>query len=180
MRNFILLILLLPCFSAACQSQPVAENPVEEKFSTIQWTGFEEAVRKNEQVKKKIFIDIYTDWCGWCKRMDATTFKNDSVIEYLNRHFHPVKINAEGRDTIRFRDHVFVYRPEFKAHEIALSLLSGKLGYPSFVLLDENYVLLHVIAGYQTAEQLLPVLQHFNENRHLNQPGQKQQEGGEN
>jgi thioredoxin-related protein len=99
--------------------------------------------------------------------MDATTFKNDSIIDFLNRNYHAVKLNAETRDTIRFRNQVFVFRPEYKANEIALSLLSGKMGYPSFVILDENFSMLQVIAGYQTPEQLLPTLQHFAENRHL-------------
>jgi thioredoxin-related protein len=151
----------------SCSAQTREESKSSPASSGIQWTGFEEAVKKSETDKKKIFIDVYTDWCGWCKRMDATTFKNDSIIDFLNRNYHAVKLNAETRDTIRFRNQVFVFRPEYKANEIALSLLSGKMGYPSFVILDENFSMLQVIAGYQTPEQLLPTLQHFAENRHL-------------
>jgi thioredoxin-related protein len=162
--SYLLLIFQL----SSCSAQPKEVSKTDAETDGIRWMGFEEAVRKSESEKKKIFIDVYTDWCGWCKRMDATTFKNDTVIDYLNQHFHAVKLNAESRDTIRFRDQVFVFRPEYKANEIALSLLSGKMGYPSFVVLDENFSMLNVLAGYQTPEQLLPALQHFAENKHLN------------
>lgn len=165
-RIFSTLILVLSI--ASCTAQPKEENSSASMAGGIQWMSFEEAVRKSESDKKKIFIDVYTDWCGWCKRMDATTFKNDTIADYINRNYHAVKLNAETRDTIRFRNQVFVFRPEYKANEIALSLLSGKMGYPSFVVLDENFSMLNVIAGYQTPEQLLPTLQHFAENKHLN------------
>ncbi len=166
LRNTFFIALLLSI--TACSAQPKEDNQTGATASGIQWMGFEEAVKKSGSDKKKIFIDVYTDWCGWCKRMDASTFKNDSVADYLNQYFHAVKLNAESRDTIRFRDQVFVFRPEYKANEIALSLLSGKMGYPSFVVLDENFSMLNVIAGYQTPEQLLPTLKHFAENNHLN------------
>lgn len=152
----------------ACSAQPKEDDKPGNNPDGIQWLGFEEAVKKSESDKKKIFIDVYTDWCGWCKRMDATTFKNDTVVDFMKKNFHSVKLNAESRDTIRFRDQVFVFRPEYKANEIALSLLSGKMGYPSFVVLDENFSMLNVIAGYQTPDQLIPALQHFTENKHLN------------
>lgn len=159
--------LLLLFGITSCTAQPAKDDNSSMLPPGIQWMGFEEAVKKSESDKKKIFIDVYTDWCGWCKRMDATTFNNDTVIDYMNQNYHAVKLNAESRDTIRFRDQVFVFRPEYKANEIALSLLSGKMGYPSFVVLDENFSMLNVIAGYQTPEQLLPALQHFAQNKHL-------------
>lgn len=165
-RNTFFIALLLSI--TACTAQPREDKNTGDTASGIRWMSFEDAVRKSESDKKKIFIDVYTDWCGWCKRMDASTFKNDTVVEYLNQNYLAVKLNAETRDTIRFRDQAFVFRPEYKANEIALSLLSGKMGYPSFVVLDENFSMLNVIAGYQTPEQLLPTLQHFAENKHLN------------
>ncbi|MCC6384131.1 MAG: DUF255 domain-containing protein [Bacteroidia bacterium] len=157
-----LLILSLGMNSCQSQSADKTGKPVAES-SLIKWTGFEEAVVKNETEPKKVFIDVYTDWCGWCKRMDATTFKNDTVVNYLNENFHAVKLNAEGKDTIRFRDQMFVYRPEFKANEIALALLGGKMGYPSFVILDENFSMLNVISGYHTPELLMQELRLLSE-----------------
>lgn len=128
----------------------------------IRWMSFEEAVKASDASPKKIFIDVYTDWCGWCKRMDAGTFSDSSVIAYMNANYYAVKLNAETRDTIRFRENSFVYKPEFKANEIALSLLNGKMGYPSFVILDERFAIMRTLSGYQQVDELLGSLQELN------------------
>lgn len=45
--------------------------------------------------KKYVLADIYTDWCGWCKRLDRDTFANPQMMAYLNTKFVCVKVNAE-------------------------------------------------------------------------------------
>ena len=35
-------------------------------------------------------IDLYTYWCGWCKRMDKTTFEDQAVAKYLNEYLNVV------------------------------------------------------------------------------------------
>ncbi|BDS11351.1 thioredoxin family protein [Aureispira anguillae] len=131
----------------------------------IKWMTWDEAVAqsKKDEKPKKIFIDFYTDWCGWCKRMDATTFVNPSVVEYMNRNYYAVKFDAECMDSIEFNGTLFTNSdPTFKktgargkVHILAYSLLEGKLSYPSYVILDENFSRLHILAGYKAAEPLL-------------------------
>jgi len=93
--------------------------------------------------------------------MDAGTFKDSLITSYLGDNYYAVKLNAETKDTIRFRDKVFVFKPEFKANELAVSLLNGKMGYPSFVIMDDKYTLLQPLSGYQTTEELLPLLKFY-------------------
>ena len=146
----------------------------QEKSTKIHWLSFEDAVRKSDSIPRKLFIDVYTDWCGWCKRMDASTFMNDSVAAYLNRNFYPVKLDAEQRDTIFFRDRVFAYKPEYKVNEIAIALLNGQLSYPSYILLDEKFSILTNLKGYQTPDQLMPALNFFAEDIYKHQKHCKQ------
>ncbi len=152
-------------WAATATCQP---NPKDDNTSVIKWMSFEEAVLKGGKEPKKLFIDVYTDWCGWCKKMDKTTFQDAKIADEINKHFYPVKLDAERKDTVRFRDKIFVFKPEFKAHELAIALLNGQMGYPTYVFLDENFAMISPISGYQTVEQLLPTLRYFSDNIYKN------------
>lgn len=167
----------------SCQGQIKHDNAAllngkeqSDDKSTIQWMSFQEAVQLNQTQPKKIFIDVYTHWCGWCKKMDQSTFLEPKVVEYINQHYHAVKFDAETRDTIHFRDHAFAYIPANKANELAVSLLSGKMSYPSYVFLDEKFNLLTPVAGYLTKEQLLPILSYFGSNIYLEKKWEEYQQ----
>lgn len=73
----------------------------------VQWLSIDEAYKKYEENPKPIFIDVYTDWCGWCKRMDATTFQDMEIANYLNTYFYPVKLDAETKEKINFKGKVY-------------------------------------------------------------------------
>jgi thioredoxin-related protein len=155
---------------SSCQGQTNADGnggmgKVEANPDGIHWISFEEAVLLSEKNPKKVFIDVYTSWCGWCKKMDATTFKETEVVEFINANFYPVKLNAETKDTIRFREKEFKYVQEFKANELAISLLNGKMGYPSYVLLDEKFALMTApVQSYLPKEDLMPILKYYGTN----------------
>ena len=135
----------------------------------IQWLSFEEAVELNKKEPRKILVDIYTHWCGWCKRMDKDTYENPEVIEYINSHFYPVKLNAEMRDTVQFNGVTFVNSGQGRkpAHQLAISLLNGKMSYPNTVFLDENFQLLTRAPGYLSPQRLMPILHYFGDNNYL-------------
>lgn len=120
-----------------------------------------------EKSPKKLIVDVYTDWCSWCKKMDKTTYQNERVIQQLNEDFYFVKLNAETRDSIFFDNKMFTYQPQYKANELALALLNGEMSYPSTVFLDEKFALLTVVPGYLTPKDLSPILTYFGKNFHL-------------
>lgn len=128
--------------------------------------SFEEAVEANEKDPRKFIVDVYTNWCGWCKRMDATTFSDPVVIKYINENYHAVKLNAERTDTIVLGQQVFVNKRGGKRspHELAVALLNGKMSYPTIVYLDENVDMLQPVAGYLDAKGIEPILKFFGDN----------------
>ena len=133
----------------------------------IKWVSFTEAVELNKTNPKKIFIDVYTDWCGWCKVMDKNTFTNPVIIKYMNEKYYAVKLDAEMKDTVKFNDIVFVNpNPTTKrsTHQLAASLLQNKLSYPTTVYLDETFKMLSPFPGYLKPEQMEPILKFYGEN----------------
>lgn len=127
----------------------------------IKWMTWEEAVEASKKEKKKIFIDVYTDWCGWCKRMDASTFSHPVIAKYMNEHYYAIKFDAETKSEIKLGDKIYKTSDTERSkapHELAVELLQGRLSYPTVVMLDENFNSLGPIPGYQTPESLEPML----------------------
>lgn len=128
----------------------------------INWMTLEEAENANKQEPRKIFIDVYTDWCGWCKRMDATTFKDEKIIAYLNNNYYNVKLNGEDKNTLKFKGVEFNYVKQSSRkgyNELAAGFLQGKMTYPSLVILNEELAVLQVFNGYQTSKELYPIIE---------------------
>ena len=130
----------------------------------LKWLTFEQAVELQAKAPKKIIIDVYTDWCGWCKKMDKYTYTNEEVIKNLQENYYLVKFNAEQKEEIKFKDKVFKFNPEYKSHELAVSLLNGQMSYPSTVFLDEDLNMLTNVPGYLTPKEMNPILKYFGEN----------------
>src|SRR5690606_16504737 len=87
----------------------------------LQWYSMEEAVKLNEKNPKKFFIDVYTDWCGWCKVMDQRTFSHPVIASLINKYYYPVKLNAEQKQDIVLGDktYKFVAQGSRGYHELA-------------------------------------------------------------
>lgn len=157
--KYILIPILLSLFSFTGFSQ----NGDSEE-GKVNWMKISEALEKNEENPRKIFIDVYTDWCGWCTKMDNTTFRDGKIAELLNNHFYPVKFDAESSEPIEFKGNVYKNpNPGGRrsAHELASALLRNKLSYPSYVLLDEKKNGLTVLKGYMKEDQMLPILKYI-------------------
>ena len=158
-RKFTLLLLAIACMGIL-SFKPAAKKP----GFAINWMSFDQAVKLNKEHPKKIFIDVYTQWCGWCKRMDASTYMDKDIIEYINKNFYAVRLDAETKDTFHFNNHIFVNaHPDQRGavNELAYSLLDGSMSYPTTVYLDEKFNRLSVAPGYLSASDLKVVLSFF-------------------
>ncbi|MFK7935076.1 MAG: thioredoxin family protein [Saprospiraceae bacterium] len=160
--SFVFIIGLLTAFCAFTHTHPQAVTVTPESSAAevedIKWYTFEEAVEMNKTQPKKFLVDVYTDWCGWCKVMDKKTFTDNKVKAYVNEHFYAVKLDAEQKEAIQFNDNKF----EFIAnagkrgiHTLAYSLLDGKMSYPSIVYLNEKFERIAIAPGYKTPEQIM-------------------------
>ena len=126
----------------------------------VKWYSIEEAFELNQKEPRKIMIDVYTDWCGWCKVMDDKTFSNRLIAEYINSNFYAVKFNAEQKTDVVLRGKSYKYIANGRRgyNELAAELLNGQLGYPSVVFLDEKTNMITPIQGYYEAAKFDPIL----------------------
>ena len=133
-------------------------RPAEE--AEVEWLTFEEAIALHEKQPKKLLIDLYTDWCGWCKVMDRETYSKAEIADYINENFYPVKFNAEQREPVEFRGHTFEFVAQGRrgVHELAAALTRNKLSYPTTVFMDEELRIIQPIAGYLKPQQMEPIL----------------------
>ena len=126
----------------------------------INWLSFEDAVEAQKTKPKKIIMDAYTSWCGWCKKMDKETFKNKDVVNYINEYFYAVKFDAEGNDKITFKGNEFTnpnYNPNNRRGRNSSHQLSQYFSirsFPTIVYLDEDANLISPIPGYKSPQQL--------------------------
>ena len=160
------LIILLASMSQA--GVMPGENPGNTDEASVKWYTAEEAYALNQKEPRKFFFDLYTHWCGWCKKMDATTFGNLIVAEYLNKTYYPVKFNAEITDTVYFRDKAYPYVSAGRRgyNQLAFDLADGRLSYPTIVFLDEQANTIQAVPGYRDAEELDRILKYFGENHY--------------
>lgn len=128
----------------------------ENEAKSIQWHSIDDLAELQKQSDKKIMIDIYTDWCKWCKVMDQKTFADPTMIPFLQKNYHMVKFNAEHKTPIQFNGKTYDFKEGGRRgyNELASKLLNGKLSFPSVVVLDENLNVISVQKGFKDSAAL--------------------------
>ncbi len=141
----------------------------------INWMTWDEMMKKQQVEKKKILVDLYTDWCGWCKKMDKTTFLNPVIVKSINEMYYPVKFNAEQKEDITFqgKTYKFIGQGRRGYHELAAALTQNQLSFPTYVFLDDKFSLLQVIPGYQNAKTFEYILHFFGKEHYKDTPWAK-------
>ncbi len=169
MKNLILFTFLTSAlmFFGFTGAYSVTNNkPLYAPKENIKWLTMEEAAAKIKSEPRKVLIDVYTDWCGWCKKMDKSTFSDPTVAAYINKNYYAVKLNAESKAPVTLNGHTYNYNPEYKAHELAVALLNGQMSYPSTVYLNEKMEMLTPVPGYLDVKTITKILSFFGENHH--------------
>lgn len=145
MKNIIIFSLML--FSAYISAQE------------INWLTLADAeAAQKENPHKSYFIDFYTNWCGWCKKMDQSTFKEAEVVKHINENYIPVKFNAESKEDVTFKGKVYKYVKASNGRGVnsfAYFSLMGKLSYPSYAVINGEGETEKLLLGFMPKDKLI-------------------------
>jgi thioredoxin-related protein len=131
----------------------------------VSWMNFADVSSNLQKEKRPVLIDVYTDWCGWCKVMDAKTYSNKKVVDYLQNKFYAVKFNAETKDDVAWEGKTYHYNTDYRCNELALYLLHGQMAFPTTVIIPTDGSQPQAIPGYLATKDLETIVKYFGEDK---------------
>jgi thiol:disulfide interchange protein len=135
-----------PVASESASPESVAPQPATPKAPTpqrrtekipddIQWRPTFEAAQKEARTSgKPLMVNFYTDWCGYCKKLDSEVYTDFSVIAE-SANFVSVKVNAETSAALA------------KKYDVE--------GFPTIIWFDANGTEKKRLPGYTDAPEFL-------------------------
>ena len=177
MRSFILPFAFAPAMLLA-QGHPDPASVPAPIEKLIKWTSIEDAQKAAKVDGHPLFVDMSTPWCGWCRKLESTTFADKQTADYINAHYHPVSFNAEGPDPVMFNGKKYE-NPQYAGqggrhgtHQLTMEIAApnGRLAYPTIVYIDSEGKVIAPVQAYMGPEDIEPVLIYIAEGFYKTQP----------
>lgn len=146
-------ILIVVASCAVAEETPKSEG--------ITWYKYDEGLKLALAAKKPVIVDFYTNWCGWCKKMDKETFADKKIVDYMNKSFIAIKVNAESKETINL--------PEGPTDGVKLARSYGVSSYPIYMFLDKDGKKISGLPGYQKVDFFYIVLKFISDGEYKTQ-----------
>jgi thioredoxin-related protein len=119
----------------------------------LQWSAWDAGLRTAAATHRPILVDVYTDWCGWCRRMDKDVYSREDVRDYIARRFVTVRLDAESTNPASYSDRRYT--------ESSLAARFRVTGYPTTIFLKPDGEHLVNVPGYVAADRFLLLLQYI-------------------
>ncbi len=137
-----------------------------QEAKSVNWLTFEQLEDSlSTNTPKRVFIDFYTDWCTYCRKMDKVVFTKPDVVNLLNTRYYAVRFDAESESTVHFGGKAFVNDQinisRTPLHQIAqlLALRNGQFAPPTMVVLDSTFAVSARYFEYLDSKKLVKALQ---------------------
>lgn len=110
---------------------------------------------------KKILLDVYTVWCGFCRKMAAETYPNTLVRNEIDAHFYTVRLDAESDQLIVFNGESLTMR------DLASRL--GVTSFPTTIFIDKDGEPIGIQPGFMDAQMFSSLLGFVGSDAYKNQ-----------
>lgn len=124
---------------------------VNKEADLVKWYTFNEGLEVAKTQNKVAMIDVYTDWCGYCEKLDDNTYHNKKVAEVLNQHFVSIKFNPEKEGSYTYAGKTYTGKQLERVFKVS--------GYPTIVFLKPDGGIKNVISGYYKPKEMMQVLE---------------------
>ena len=146
---------LLPAlFLAALAALPAlgAARPGAAAAGAPEWRTWNDGLKQAGAAKRPVIVDVYTDWCGWCRRMDRDVYARREISDYLRQKFVTIRLNAEARDAAHYEGR------EYTSQDLAQRFRVS--GYPTTIFLRSTGEHMANVPGYVPADRFLLLLRY--------------------
>lgn len=157
LKNIIIFVIIF-LFSLSCNAkESKKETTAVPKIQNnkINWYEFDTGILKSVQEKKYVVLDVYTDWCGYCKMMDKDTYNNKDVIMRMNKNFVGIKLNPEENKSLHFQNKLYLNR-DFAA-------VLGITGFPTTIFFTPDSKIITSIPGFISASDFSDILDYISQ-----------------
>jgi len=119
----------------------------------LKWTNYTDGIKQASATNKKILVDVYTDWCGWCKRMEKDTYSDDGIKSYLSEKYILVRLNAESDVQETVGNEQMTQAEIAKAYRVN--------GYPTTIFLSADGQTITSVPGYLKPSEFMSILKYI-------------------
>lgn len=154
--SLLLLILAVALIASAGENTIVKEKDKAKlealiDSNEIKWYRYDEGLRIAKETNRPIMINFTTSWCGYCKKMNRTTFRNTDIIKALNGDFVSIKVDCESKLELDIDGYKISERNLAKSE-------FGVRGYPTYWFLKSDTERIAPLSGYQESNRLKDIL----------------------
>ena len=121
----------------------------DKKLDKFKWYNFTEGYKLAQKLNKLIFIDIYADWCGYCKLLDKNVFSKKKVQDAMLENYIPVKLDVESEKKVSYFGEM-VY-----PGQIAVTYIGEDLGLPTCLVMNNEGAEVDTITGYVSSKTMI-------------------------